>query len=111
MTTQPCLKKYLSTSLKILRFSNTSHEVEAILRTQVELSFRSPVEVWVGSLPFLIPKARSFKTEVQVLMFFHMASLLNPHTGTISCLSKLQATLDGQQQLTVTTREIVVCSM
>lgn len=64
MTTQPCLKKYLSVSLKFLRFSNTSHEVEAILRTQVELSFGNPVEVCVGSLPFLIPTAWSLKTEV-----------------------------------------------
>lgn len=78
MTTQPCLKRYLSASLKILRFSNTSHEVEAILRTQVELSFRSPEEVCVASLPFLIPKAWSLKTEVQVPMFSHMASLLTP---------------------------------
>lgn len=108
MTTQPCLKRYLSASLKILRFSNTSHEVEAILRTQVELSFRSPEEVCVASLPFLIPKAWSLKTEVQVLSYGLPA---HPHTGAISCLSKLQETSVGQQQLTVTTREIVVCSM
>lgn len=49
---------------EIFKVSNTSHEVEAILRTQVELSFGSPVEVCVGSLPFLIPMAWSPKTEV-----------------------------------------------